>query len=239
MDIRIIKNKQKFLNDKLKGYSLKGNNKKFDSKGKAISFSGCTIICKIPKDSKLSKKITNIQSLLKKFNPKRKYTYLPPSSFHMTVFDCCNSSTKNTKYWPKGINKSKNYEIISKELNKRIKNFNFPKKFNLKPKMLFGGYSIILEPSSTKDKKIFKNCRDNLSKLLKIKFENHKRYIFHITLAYILEKLNCSEIRNICEYDKKLLNKFKKEYPKITLNNPEMTTFKNMYKFKSINLSSQ
>ena len=71
------------------------------------------------------------------------------------------------------------------------------------------------------------------------KFENHKRYIFHITLAYILEKLNCTEIRNICEYDKKLLNKFKKEYPKITLNNPEMTTFKNMYKFKSINLSSQ
>ena len=56
MDIRIIKNKQKFLNDRLKGYSLKGNNKKFDSKGKALSFSGCTIICKIPKDSKLSKK---------------------------------------------------------------------------------------------------------------------------------------------------------------------------------------
>ena len=105
--------------------------------------------------------------------------------------------------------------------------------------MLFGGYSIILEPFSNKDKKIIKNCRDNLSKLLKIKFENHKRYIFHITLAYILEKLNFSEIRKICEQDKKLLNKFKKEYPKITLYNAEMTTFKNMYKFKSINLSSQ
>ena len=48
MDIRIIKNKQKFLNDKLKGYTLKGEDKKFDSKGKALSFSGCTIICKIP-----------------------------------------------------------------------------------------------------------------------------------------------------------------------------------------------
>ena len=32
---------------------------------------------------------------------------------------------------------------------------------------------------------------------------------------------------------------FKKEYPKITLNNPEMTTFQNMYKFKSTSLSSQ
>ena len=52
MDIRIIKNKKKFLNGKLKGYSLKGIGKKFDSKGKALSFSGCTIVCKIPKDSK-------------------------------------------------------------------------------------------------------------------------------------------------------------------------------------------
>lgn len=239
MDIRITKNKLKFLNGKLKKYPLKDKSKKFDSKGNPLSFSGCTIICKIPKDSKLSKKITNIQSLLKKFNPKKKYTYLPPSSFHMTVFDCCNASTKNTKFWPHGINKNQNYKIISKELNKRIKNFNFPQKFNLKPKMLFGGYSIILEPSSLKDKKIIKNCRNNLSKLLKIKFENHRRYVFHITLAYIFKKLDYDEIRNICKFDKKLFNKLKKEYPKITLNNPEMTIFKNMYKFKSVNLSSQ
>ena len=239
MDIRITKNKLKFLNGKLKKYPLKDKNKKFDSKGNALSFSGCSIICKIPKDSKLSKKITNIQSLLKKINPKKKYTYLPPSSFHMTVFDCCNVSTKNTKFWPHGINKNKNYKIISKELNKRIKNFNFPQKFNLKPKMLFGGYSIILEPSSLKDKKIIKNFRNNLSKLLKIKFENHRRYVFHITLAYILEKLDFDEIRNICKFDKKLFNKLKKEYPKFTLNNPEMTIFNNMYKFKSVNLTSQ
>ena len=239
MDIRITKNKLKFLNGKLKNYPLTDKSKKFDSKGNALFFSGCTIICKIPKDSKLSKKITNIQSLLKKFNPKKKYTYLPPSSFHMTVFDCCNASTKNTKFWPHGINKNQNYKIISKELNKRIKNFNFPQKFNLKPKMLFGGYSIILEPSSLKDKKIIKNCRNNLSKLLKIKFENHRRYVFHITLAYIFKKLDYDEIRNICKYDKKLFNNLKKEYPKITLNNPEMTIFKNMYKFKSVNLSSQ
>ena len=39
---------------------------------------------------------------------------------------------------------------------------------------------------------------NELSKLLKIKFENHLRYTFHITLAYILRELTKEEIKN-CE----------------------------------------
>ena len=34
--------------------------------------------------------------------------------------------------------------------------------------MFFGGYSIILEPFSEKDEKILRNCRDELSSLLKL-----------------------------------------------------------------------
>ena len=104
--------------------------------------------------------------------------------------------------------------------------------------MLFGGYSINLEPSSNKDKKIFKNCRDNLSKLLKIKFENHQRYTFHITLAYILRELNQIEINNLIEFNKKLSLDFSKKFPKITFTKPEMCTFEDMLEFKTINLSS-
>ncbi len=44
---------------------------------------------------------------------------------------------------------------------------------NLKLKTFFGGYSIILEPFSEKDENILRNCRDELSRLLKIKFFNH------------------------------------------------------------------
>ena len=238
MDSNIVNNEEKFLAGKLEGYSLKGAENKFDDQGNTLPFPGCTIICNIPLNTYLSNQIISFQKNIENFNPEKTYFYLPPSSFHMTLFDCCNLNTKNTNYWPSDIDPDMDYKDIAIELNKRIQNYIFPEEFNLKLKMFFGGYSIILEPYSEKDEKILRNCRDELSSLLKIKFENHQRYTFHITLAYILRELNRTEIKNLIEFNKKLFYDFSKRFPKLTLEKPEMYTFEDMLEFKSINFSS-
>ena len=235
MDINIVNNEEKFLSNKLQGYSLTGVDNKFDDKGSPLNFPGCSIICNIPSNSNLSNEITNFQKKLKNFNPRENYSYLPASSFHMTLFDCCNLNTENTKYWPDDIDKNLDYKVVATELNKRIENYIFPEELNLKLKMFYGGYSVVLEPFSDKDEKILRDCRDELSKLLKIKFENHLRYTFHITLAYILRKLKEGEIKKLLEFNKDLFQEFDKKFPKIVLYKPEMSIFKNMLEFKSIN----
>ena len=235
MDLNIINDEEKFLARKLEGYTLKGGENKFDDKGNPLPYPGCTIICNIPLNTYLSDQIISYQKKIEKFNPENTYFYLPSSSFHMTLFDCCNLNTKNTKYWPTDIDPDMDYKDIAFELNKRIQNYIFPEELNLKLKMFFGGYSIVLEPFSEKDEKILRNCRDELSSLLKIKFENHQRYTFHITLAYILRKLNKNEIKSLIEYNKKLFFDFSKKFPKIILTKPEMCTFEDMLEFKNIN----
>jgi hypothetical protein len=235
MDSNIINDEEKFLAGKLEGYTLKGGENKFDDKGNPLPYPGCTIICNIPLNTHLSDQIISFQKNLKKFNPEKTYFYLPSSSFHMTLFDCCNLNTKNTKYWPTDIDPDMDYKNIAIELNKRIQNYIFPEELNLKLKIFFGGYSIVLEPFSEKDEKILRNCRDELSSLLKIKFENHQRYTFHITLAYILRELNKNEIKSLIEFNKQLSLDFRKKFPKITLKKPEMCTFEDMLEFKNIN----
>ena len=84
-------------------------------------------------------------------------------------------------------------------------------------------------------KKFLRNCRDELSSLLKIKFENHQRYTFHITLAYILRELNKNEIKINWNLINNYLSTLDKKFPKITLTKPEMCTFENMLEFKNIN----
>jgi hypothetical protein len=235
MDLNIINDEEKFLAGKLEGYTLKGGENKFDDKGNPLPYPGCTIICNIPLNTHLSDQIISFQKNLEKFNPEKTYFYLPSSSFHMTLFDCCNLNTKNTKYWPTDIDPDMDYKNIAIELNKRIQNYIFPEELNLKLKIFFGGYSIVLEPFSEKDEKILRNCRDELSSLLKIKFENHQRYTFHITLAYILRELNKNEIKSLIEFNKQLSFDFSKKFPKITLTKPEMCTFEDMLEFKNIN----
>ena len=234
MDLNIINNEEKFLAGKLEGYTLSEKNK-FDEKGNHLPYPGCSIICNIPLNTHLSNEIISFQKNIENFNPKKTYSYLPPSSFHMTLFDCCNLNTKNTNFWPSNVDPNMDHKDIAVELNKRIQNYIFPKKLNLKLKMFFGGYSIVLEPFSEEDEKILRNCRDELSSLLEIKFENHQRYTFHITLAYILRELKKNEIKNLIEFNKQLSFDFSKKFPKITLTKPKMCTFEDMLEFKTIN----
>jgi len=233
LDKYIIENEEKYLKGELKGYPLKAAEKKFDHSGKPLPFPGCSIICKISIKSDLYYETKLLQSKYRDLNPVKAYTYLPDKSFHMTLFDCCNVNTVNTPYWPKNIVENNNYTKIAYILSKRIKKYIFPDKFDLKLKKLFGGYSIILEGNTIKDEKIIRNCRNKLSDLLGIRFENHDTYTFHITLAYILRKLKGDEIKKLIKTNSRLQDIFIKNFPIIQIEKPVLCTFENMYEFKS------
>jgi|TARA_B100000929_G_C15484605_1_gene412394 hypothetical protein len=233
LDKYIIENEEIFLKSELKEYPFKVAEDKFDHSGKPLPFTGCSIICKIPIKSDLFFELKSLQLKYKDLSPEKAYTYLPETSFHMTLFDCCNENTINTQYWPKNIEPDYNYKKTAYVLSKRIKKYIFPEKFDLKVKTLFGGYSIILEGNTEKDEKIIRECRNKLSDLLGIRFENHDTYIFHITLAYILRKLKDNEIEKIIKTNSRLLEGFVQKFPLIRVEKPVLCTFENMYEFKS------
>ncbi len=233
MDKYIIENEKSLLKGELKGYPVPGAEHKFDHNGKPLPFPGCSIISKIPLKSDLFYEIKLLQLKYKNLSPEKAYTYLPETSFHMTLFDCCNVNTVNTPYWPKKIVEDNNYTKIAYLLSKRIKKYIFPDRFDLKLKKLFGGYSIILESNTNKDEKIIRGCRNKLSDLLGIRFENHDTYTFHITLAYILRKLKGDEIEKLIKTNSRLREMFVKNFPIIRIEKPVLCTFENMYEFKS------
>ena len=233
MEKYIIENEEIFLKGELKGYPLKEAENKFDHRGKPLPFPGCSIICKIPIKSDFFYETKLLQSKYRNLNPDKAYTYLPDTSFHMTLFDCCNVNTFNTQYWPKNIVKDNNYKKVSYLLTKKLKDLKFSDKFNLKLKKLFGGYSMILEGNTKKDEKIIRDYRNNLSTLLGIRFENHETYSFHITLAYILRKLKDDEIKKLIKINCRLLKVFAKKIPIIQIQKPELCTFENMFEYKS------
>ena len=234
LDKYIIDNEKNFLKGELKGFPLKGVEHKFDQKGNPLAFPGCSIICKIPIKSDLFYEIKLLQLKFKDLSPEKTYTYLPETSFHMTLFDCCNVNTVNTKYWPKNIIADNNYKKIACDLSKRIQKYIFPEKFELKLKNFFGGYSIILESNTKKDEKIIRDCRNRLSDLLGIKSKNHDTYTFHITLAYILRKLRDDEIEKLNRINSKLRESFLEKFPIVRIHKPALCTFENMYEFKNI-----
>ena len=234
MDSNILNHEESYLLNKLQDYQITKGEGKFDNDGNPLHWPGCTIICPIQENSLVSSLLAEVQENFKEIAPNRKYTFLPQSSFHMTLFDCCNVSTFKTSYWPDSIQDTQNYLEIANILSDRLKNYQFPNSLAVRLNKFFGGFSTLLTPYSSKDEEILRNCRDDLSNLLGIKFENHLRYTFHITLAYILEPLTLEEVRRLIDLEKKMNKKFKNEIPLINLPQPEICVFNDMYKFTNI-----
>jgi len=234
MDSNILDHEESYLLNKLQDYQITKGEGKFDNDGNPLHWPGCTIICPIQENSLVSSLLAEVQENFKEIAPNRKYTFLPQSSFHMTLFDCCNVSTFKTSYWPDSIQDTQNYLEIANILSDRLKNYQFPNSLAVRLNKFFGGFSTLLTPYSSKDEEILRNCRDDLSNLLGIKFENHLRYTFHITLAYILEPLTLEEVSRLIGLEKKMNKKFKNEIPLINLPQPEICVFNDMYKFTNI-----
>ena len=234
MDSNKTSNERLYLNNSLIDYPLHLGEKKFLKDGSVISYPGCTVICKIPEDTSLSRDIAHYQSLLINFLPKNTYAFLPVSSFHMTLFDCCNIETKGTNYWPKGISDSMSYSDIAKDFKKRIENLSLPKSFSLELERFYGGFSMILRPNSESSEQLMRGTRDKLSDLFQIKMENHYRYTFHITLAYPLKQLDVNEIDKLIEYEEELKKVFNSNWPILKLENPVLCVFDNMLSFQEV-----
>ena len=234
MDSNILNHEESYLLNKLQDYQITKGEGKFDNDGNPLHWPGCTIIYPIQENSLVSSLLAEVQENFKEIAPNRKYTFLPQSSFHMTLFDCCNVSTFKTSYWPDSIQDTQNYLEIANILSDRLKNYQFPNSLAVRLNKFFGGFSTLLTPYSSKDEEILRNCRDDLSNLLGIKFENHLRYTFHITLAYILEPLTLEEVSRLIDLEKKMDKKFKNEIPLINLPQPEICVFNDMYKFTNI-----
>ena len=203
MDSNIINHEESYLLNKLHDYPVTKGEGKFDNDGNPLHWPGCTIICPIQQSSLVSSLLSEVQENFKEIAPKKKYTFLPQSSFHMTLFDCCNVSTFKTSFWPKNIQETENYLEVANILSDRLKNYQFPSPLTVKLNKFFGGFSTLLTPYSSKDEETLRSCRDDLSNLLGIKFENHLRYTFHITLAYLLEPLTLEEVSRLIDLEKK------------------------------------
>ena len=212
MDSIVINHEESYLLNKLDDYPVTKGEGKFDNDGNPLHWPGCTIICPIQESSLVSSLLSEVQENFKKIAPKKKYTFLPQSSFHMTLFDCCNVSTFKTTFWPNNIQETENYLEVANILSDRLKNYQFPSPLTLKLNKFFGGFSTLLTPYSSKDEETLRNCRDDLSNILGIKFENHLRYAFHITLAYLLEPLTSTEVSRLIDLEKKMNKNLKMKF---------------------------
>lgn len=215
---------------------------KFYPDGRVRPFPGNTILCHLPQQGPRSEAF---DALLDIYRAARDHAFLenasllPPSSYHMTVFEGVTEATRRRPdAWPAGVPPTASLEDCDKIIAQRLKAFRLDTALPLRMAVDVdaitpsGGAIVIpLKPVDVAEALKLRDLRRRLSSAVGIGVGDPDTYRFHISLAYWIRALTT---RQEAEYDKahRLWRaSLARAAPVIELGAPEYCLFDDMFAF--------
>lgn len=208
---------------------------KFDPDGNVQHFPGNTIICHLSNSTDLYSSLLVLYERLEQRPLSHLYALLPPSSWHMTVFEGADDHRRKPGYWPSNLAMDVPIEECTALFEKELSIFDLQTAlpyhlsivgFNA----LKSGIALHIEPH-TADNTALRGLRDRLTGVLKIRQPNHDSYGFHMSLGYLLRYLTDDQKKEL----QSLLDDHFKDMPKeIELGPPEFCRFEDMFAYEPL-----
>jgi hypothetical protein len=208
---------------------------KFDPDGNVQPFPGNTILCRLSNSSDLYTSLLFLYDKLQKSSLSHIYALLPPSSWHMTVFEGVVDKKRKPDTWPSNLALDAPLDQCTALFKDELSDFDLQtgssyhlSVVDLAP--LKTGITLRLKPLEA-DNKALRGLRNRLADLLRIRARGHDQYGFHLGLGYLLRHLSDDQKAGI----KALFVDHFQDVPKeFELGPPEFCVFKNMVAFETL-----
>ncbi|KAJ7602196.1 RNA ligase/cyclic nucleotide phosphodiesterase [Mycena polygramma] len=202
---------------------------KFDKEGNVQPFPGNTILGVLSPSSEpeLYNSLLALHEKLKDSYLSHLYVLLPPSSWHMTVFEGVCDRVRNFAAWPDDLPNDASLEECNSLYEKKLSSFDLrcdPTSSRFAITGFYPLYGII----GLRLRWLRRGLRDRLSNLLRIRAGNHNAYSFHITITYLLRTPNKDQDEELMMF---LTDHFKGMPKQFEPGPPEFCTFADMFTF--------
>jgi hypothetical protein len=212
---------------------------KFSPDGRVQRYAGNTTLCHVPTDSPLLCILQAFHNRLGSHPMLSKLIHLlPPSSWHMTIFDCMRETECEPGMWPSGMLKVPLAEstVLYRERLHRL-GLELDKEGLAPPYQMrvcgidgaAAGIGLELEGATPDEEARMRKLRDRISVVLGIRAPNHEVYGFHISVAYFLRHVVGEARDELHRIFMEFLPVLKRDL--VTLGSVEFCTFENMQAF--------
>lgn len=207
--------------------------KKFNEDGSAREFPGNTIICHVPHESPTFRFLLQIREELQQQPWAKKYAFLPPSSYHMTVFEGVCHQVRKRHVWPKSLPLDASLEDVDRFFIKQWDKIEEPTSIEVKyGHMGIGGtIGIRVQPTSPKMNQKIRVFRNLLAETMEIRTPAHDWYGFHISFAYLIEKLTLMDQIKVAKYIFRVRKRHQRDFGILQFTSPELCFFADMTNF--------
>ena len=170
---------------------------RFANDGSVLPFSGLTFISMVTVSSGVSTWLREMTTSLRALPESDAFAWLPPSSFHMTLFDGVCDQDRSTDLWPRDVALGAPIAHLADLFLDRTRGSTAPIMKDLTFIGLVSGHDgggLVLSVTPTAESNlVLRKFRDHLSEALLLRAPNHESYRFHVTLAYLTRWMSDDE----------------------------------------------
>ena len=213
------------------GIELPNDGGKFTPDGAVQFWPGNTFICHVDRASAAYEAILELQEELKKSVFNRFFTFLPPPSFHMTIYQGLSPGMAAGRGWPADLPKDLSRDEITNHLLERVVPLELPSSYRVKVDGLYCGYSLTMVGADTNEETALRQTRTALRDATGIQFADFHTYVFHITMAYLIDWLSQKTAQELVAFSAELESRFQAAIGTIELGAVEFCNFDSMHHF--------
>lgn len=205
--------------------------RKFAPDGGVLPTAGNTMICHIDPGSEAHAALVAAQAMLRTGPCAGAFAFLPPASFHMTVFEGVIDTHRTPGHWPADRPVDAPVDAVTTDFLGRVPGVALPPGFDIRPDAVFGGFSVRVSGATVADAAALRGARDSLAQALGLRRADHHAYGFHITLGYLLRWLTPAEASAVIALSHATHRALAARAPVIRLGAVEFCTFADMHRF--------
>ncbi|MEM9060985.1 MAG: DUF1868 domain-containing protein [Pseudomonadota bacterium] len=217
-----------------RGVGPPGSGEKFHPDGAVQLWPGNTFICHIDRESDAYAAMLEIQECLMRSEFAKFYAFLPPPSFHMTVFQGISPETRPGTLWPEGAAPDLSRDAITALMRERTVGLALPSEFRVSVRELFAGYSLTVKGADDSCEAALRATRAALRDANGLRPPDFEIYRFHITLAYPLRWLSPAVAAAVVALSTELFEANRARLQNITLGPVELCNFESMHHFEPV-----
>lgn len=210
--------------------------RKFHADGTVRAFPGNTIVCHLPDDGPARTALMQVYDRLAAL-PARRHALLPPSSWHMTMFEGVCDQIRDPVRWPADLPLDAPLAACTDLFAARLRAVRFGVAAPIRVAVggviaVHGGFlGVTLEPADPEEHLRLRTLRDRLSAVLGLRVPVHLGYRFHLTLGYQINWLEPAEQLALSEACRAATAHLLEAAPVFTFGVPAFCTFQDMHAF--------
>ncbi|OMO22133.1 DUF1868 domain-containing protein [Vibrio lentus] len=211
---------------------------KFHEDGSVRTFPGNTFICHLDQSLPLIDELRWAQDQLKSMNCGDKFSFLPISSMHMTVFEGVCDQIREAHKWTSKLDLaadlSETTDLFATEASQVGAQGGFEMMYDYVYNCPIGGTAIRIKPANEHSTQALKQCREALKAATGINMTDFDDYHFHITLSYRVIELEEQDKIELQQTAKRIGERLAQSFGSLTHGPVEFCTFQDMFKFTPV-----